>query len=123
MSPINLAIVGVGKIVRDQHLPAVAKNADYRLIAAASRHGTVDGSAGDALGRRIRAQAGDAPVEIGKGRRSGEDERQGQDQSAHRSTESQEWHETRALRLKEVNHAAFRAHALFSSSQSRADTA
>jgi D-galactose 1-dehydrogenase len=43
MSPINLAIVGVGKIVRDQHLPAVAKNADYTLIAAASRHGTVDG--------------------------------------------------------------------------------
>jgi D-galactose 1-dehydrogenase len=43
MSPINLAIVGVGKIVRDQHLPAVADNSDYRLIAAASRHGTVDG--------------------------------------------------------------------------------
>ncbi|ASP50852.1 Gfo/Idh/MocA family protein [Sinorhizobium meliloti] len=43
MSPINIAIVGVGKIVRDQHLPALAKNADYRLIAAASRHGTVDG--------------------------------------------------------------------------------
>ncbi|GMB81612.1 Gfo/Idh/MocA family oxidoreductase [Shinella zoogloeoides] len=43
MSPINLAIVGVGKIVRDQHLPAVAKNSDYRLIAAASRHGTVEG--------------------------------------------------------------------------------
>ncbi len=43
MSPINIAIVGVGKIVRDQHLPALAKNANYRLIAAASRHGTVDG--------------------------------------------------------------------------------
>ncbi|MCP8895686.1 Gfo/Idh/MocA family oxidoreductase [Shinella daejeonensis] len=43
MSPINLAIVGVGKIVRDQHLPAIAKNPDFRLIAAASRHGTVDG--------------------------------------------------------------------------------
>ncbi|WP_018012790.1 Gfo/Idh/MocA family protein [Sinorhizobium medicae] len=43
MSPIQIAIVGVGKIVRDQHLPALAKNADYRLIAAASRHGTVDG--------------------------------------------------------------------------------
>ncbi len=41
MSPINLAIVGVGKIVRDQHLPAVAGNGDYKLIAAASRHGTV----------------------------------------------------------------------------------
>lgn len=29
--------------MRDQHLPAVANNDDYRLIAAASRHGTVDG--------------------------------------------------------------------------------
>jgi D-galactose 1-dehydrogenase len=43
MAAINLAIVGVGKIVRDQHLPAVAKNGDYNLIAAASRHGIVDG--------------------------------------------------------------------------------
>ncbi len=40
---ISLGIVGVGKIVRDQHLPAVAGNADYRLTAAASRHGKVDG--------------------------------------------------------------------------------
>src|SRR6478736_10058597 len=43
MSPINLAIVGVGKIVRDQHLPSIAKNPDFNLIATASRHGTVDG--------------------------------------------------------------------------------
>ncbi|MDX3927256.1 MAG: Gfo/Idh/MocA family oxidoreductase [Shinella sp.] len=43
MSPIHLAIVGVGKIVRDQHLPSIAKNPDFKLIAAASRHGTVDG--------------------------------------------------------------------------------
>ncbi|RDL52298.1 L-arabinose 1-dehydrogenase (NAD(P)(+)) [Ensifer sp. M14] len=43
MPPIQIALVGVGKIVRDQHLPAIAKNDDYRLIAAASRHGTVDG--------------------------------------------------------------------------------
>jgi len=43
MSPINLAIVGVGKIVRDQHLPSIAKNADYKLVATASRHGTVEG--------------------------------------------------------------------------------
>jgi len=40
---INLAIVGIGKIVRDQHLPAVAGNADYRLVAAASRNGRVEG--------------------------------------------------------------------------------
>lgn len=43
VSEINLALVGVGKIVRDQHLPAVAGNPDYRLIAAASRHGRVEG--------------------------------------------------------------------------------
>ncbi|MBB3161880.1 Gfo/Idh/MocA family protein [Rhizobium laguerreae] len=43
MSPINLAIVGVGKIVRDQHLPSVAKNPDFELVATASRHGTVEG--------------------------------------------------------------------------------
>jgi D-galactose 1-dehydrogenase len=43
MSPINLAIVGVGKIVRDQHLPSIARNADYKLVATASRHGTVEG--------------------------------------------------------------------------------
>jgi D-galactose 1-dehydrogenase len=42
VSPIKLGIVGVGKIVRDQHLPAVAKDGDYRLVAAASRHGKVD---------------------------------------------------------------------------------
>ncbi|BCM19484.1 Gfo/Idh/MocA family protein [Mesorhizobium sp. J8] len=44
-TPIKLGIVGVGKIVRDQHLPAVAKDDDYRLVAAASRHGKVDGIA------------------------------------------------------------------------------
>ncbi|TIX95399.1 MAG: Gfo/Idh/MocA family oxidoreductase [Mesorhizobium sp.] len=41
--PIKLGIVGVGKIVRDQHLPALAKDPAYRLAAAASRHGKVDG--------------------------------------------------------------------------------
>ena len=40
--PIRLGIVGVGKIVRDQHLPALAKDSDYRLVAAASRNATVD---------------------------------------------------------------------------------
>jgi D-galactose 1-dehydrogenase len=42
---IKLGIVGVGKIVRDQHLPAVAKDGSYQLTAAASRHGKVDGIA------------------------------------------------------------------------------
>lgn len=43
MSPIKLAIVGVGKIVRDQHLPAIAGNEAFTLVATASRHGTVEG--------------------------------------------------------------------------------
>lgn len=43
MPTIKLAIVGVGKIVRDQHLPSIANNADFELIATASRHGTVEG--------------------------------------------------------------------------------
>ena len=44
MPAIKLAIVGVGKIVRDQHLPSIAKNDDFELVATASRHGTVDGT-------------------------------------------------------------------------------
>lgn len=42
-SKIKLAIVGVGKIVRDQHLPSIMKSGDYDLVATASRNGSVDG--------------------------------------------------------------------------------
>ena len=42
-SPIRIAVVGVGKIVRDQHLPALAKDSAFKLVAAASRNGKVDG--------------------------------------------------------------------------------
>lgn len=41
--PIRIAVVGVGKIARDQHLPALANDKEFQLVAAASRHGTVDG--------------------------------------------------------------------------------
>ena len=44
-SRIRLAVVGVGKIVRDQHLPSIALLSDYDLVAAASRNATVDGVA------------------------------------------------------------------------------
>lgn len=43
MRPINLAIVGVGKIARDQHLPSITDNPDLRLVAAASRNSAVEG--------------------------------------------------------------------------------
>ncbi|WP_430231083.1 Gfo/Idh/MocA family protein [Paraburkholderia tropica] len=39
----KLGIVGVGKIARDQHLPAIAGNVGFELVAAASRNAQVDG--------------------------------------------------------------------------------
>ena len=38
MAPIRIALVGIGKIARDQHIPALAANADYELVAAVTRH-------------------------------------------------------------------------------------
>ena len=43
-SPIQLGLVGIGKIARDQHLPAIAFTPAFRLVAAASRHSSVDGA-------------------------------------------------------------------------------
>jgi len=40
---IKLGIVGVGKIVRDQHLPSISRNGGYELIATASRNASLDG--------------------------------------------------------------------------------
>ncbi len=40
---IPLALVGVGKIARDQHIPSIAGGMDFELAAAVSRHGKVDG--------------------------------------------------------------------------------
>ena len=42
---IDVTVVGVGKIARDQHLPAIAGNPDFRLVAAVSRNETVAGVA------------------------------------------------------------------------------
>ena len=46
MSAIKLGIVGVGKIATDQHLPAIAANGDFQLLASASRNATVPGLPG-----------------------------------------------------------------------------
>jgi predicted dehydrogenase len=45
MAAIRLALIGIGKIARDQHLPAIAASADFELVAAVSRNATVDGLA------------------------------------------------------------------------------
>lgn len=38
----NIALVGIGKIARDQHVPAIADSDDWQLAATVSRAGTVD---------------------------------------------------------------------------------
>lgn len=40
---IRIALVGIGKIARDQHIPALAASPDYDLVAAVTRHGPVEG--------------------------------------------------------------------------------
>jgi D-galactose 1-dehydrogenase len=39
----KIALVGVGKIARDQHVPSIAGNPDFELAATVSRHGSVEG--------------------------------------------------------------------------------
>jgi D-galactose 1-dehydrogenase len=39
----KLALVGIGKIARDQHIPAIAGNSDWELAAVVSRNASVDG--------------------------------------------------------------------------------
>ena len=39
----KLALVGIGKIARDQHIPAIEANPDWSLEAAVSRNASVDG--------------------------------------------------------------------------------
>jgi D-galactose 1-dehydrogenase len=41
--PIRLALVGIGRIARAQHLPALRANPSYSLQATVSRHAAVDG--------------------------------------------------------------------------------
>src|SRR3982751_6413122 len=41
--PLRIALVGVGKIARDQHMPALAADPRFALVACASRNATVEG--------------------------------------------------------------------------------
>jgi len=42
---IRLAIVGLGKIAKDQHIPAIAATPGIELVAVASRHASIEGTA------------------------------------------------------------------------------
>ena len=39
MSPTRIAVIGIGKISQDQHLPVIAKNLDFKLVAVVSQRG------------------------------------------------------------------------------------
>jgi len=43
MRPIKLAVIGMGKIARDQHLPSLAADSNYELVAVASPHNRLEG--------------------------------------------------------------------------------
>ena len=40
---MQIALVGIGKIALDQHVPAIAASSDWELAATVSRKGTVEG--------------------------------------------------------------------------------
>ena len=40
---VSLGVVGIGKIARDQHLPAIDAEPGFKLTACASRHAEVTG--------------------------------------------------------------------------------
>lgn len=43
LKPVKIALVGIGKIARDQHLPAIAASSDFTLAATVSRNAKIDG--------------------------------------------------------------------------------
>jgi predicted dehydrogenase len=43
--PLKLGLIGIGKIARDQHIPALAADPRFELVACASRNAMVDGVA------------------------------------------------------------------------------
>src|ERR1700690_4275694 len=43
MTNIKIAIVGLGKIARDQHVPSLHSSEAFELVAVASPHGKLDG--------------------------------------------------------------------------------
>lgn len=58
VAPIRIAIVGIGKIARDQHLPSIAADANFEMVAAVSRNASIDGVANfadiDSLLREVK---------------------------------------------------------------------
>ncbi|GHD22827.1 Gfo/Idh/MocA family protein [Tianweitania populi] len=62
MTATDIAIVGVGKIARDQHIPSITKNDAFRLAATVSRHSEVDGVENFATIEELLEQRPDIPA-------------------------------------------------------------
>lgn len=59
MDRIRIALIGIGKIARDQHAPALAANDAFELVAGVSRHQRLDGVPGyTSLEELLDAQPG-----------------------------------------------------------------
>jgi len=56
---LKLGLVGIGKIARDQHIPALAADPRFELVACASRHARVDGVANFATVEAMLAEVKD----------------------------------------------------------------
>lgn len=63
-APFPVALVGVGKIARDQHIPAIVADPDFELAAAVSRNASVDGVPGYADLDRFLAEGPPAVVAL-----------------------------------------------------------
>ncbi|MCA1653303.1 MAG: Gfo/Idh/MocA family protein [Sphingomicrobium sp.] len=62
---IRIAIAGIGKIARDQHIPHIAANRDFELIAAVTRHEPPSGvSAFTTIGEMMAAGLGVEAIAI-----------------------------------------------------------
>ena len=57
--PLKLGLVGIGKIARDQHIPALAADSRFELVACASRHARVDSVENFRDIETLLAEAGD----------------------------------------------------------------
>ena len=59
---MKVALVGIGKIALDQHVPAIANSADWELAATCSRHGSVEGVEAFSDFATLLAERPDIPV-------------------------------------------------------------
>lgn len=62
MPRMKVALVGIGKIALDQHVPAIAASDDWELAATCSRHGSVEGVPAHADFAALLAERPDIPV-------------------------------------------------------------